>query len=186
MHTFMTTHTHTPALTVPHTAASVSSPLTAGSLWAGLSSEDSWAPHWHTMSSGCRENPAAPWMLAAAAPCGALIPTLLSLRMQTDSVVLWGEMRVCTRVRVVTHTHTHVEAQTHTHWVPLMMIIRAFRGCPWRQAGDWGVIFTLKRPMIGSDCDNDHHYCHYSIKWLTGRRTFLKGALILCCGWDGF
>ena len=54
------------------------------------------------------------------------------------------------------------------------MIIRAFRGRPWRRACDWGVIFTLKRPMIGSDCDNDHHYCHYSVKWLTEGRRILK------------
>lgn len=60
------------------------------------------------------------------------------------------------------------------------MIIRAFRGCPWRKAGDWGVIFTLKRPMIGSDCDNDHHYCHCSVKWLTEKKGTLKKVHWFC------
>lgn len=139
------------------------------------------------MSSGCTENPVTLWKLAAAAPHGVLIPALLSPWVQTDSVVLWGaERNVCggdggvrglvtyRHTRKHTHTNTSINTLTRTHWVPLMMIIRAFRGCPWGQAGDWGVIFTLKRPMIGSDCDNDHHYCHYSVKWLREKENFKK------------
>lgn len=92
-------------------------------------------------------------------------------------VVVMGGQRVShiqTHAQTHTHTNTSINTLTRTHWVPLMMIIRAFRGCPWGQAGDWGVIFTLKRPMIGSDCDNDHHYCHYSVKWLREKENFKK------------
>lgn len=28
--------------------------------------------------------------------------------------------------------------------------------------------------MIGSDCDNDRHYCHYSVKWLREMENFKK------------
>lgn len=139
------------------------------------------------MSSGCTENPVTLWKLAAAAPCGVLIPALLSLWIQTDSVLLWGAESVVGGQRV-SHIERHTHIQKQTHWVPLMTIIRAFRGCPWRQAGDWGVIFTLKRPMIGSDCDNDHHYCHYSMKWLTERRRILKRCtgFVLFLLWLGY
>lgn len=134
------------------------------------------------MSWGCTENPVTVWKLAPAAPRGVLIPALLSQRIQSDSVLLWGAgSEVRFRVRgLVIYRHTNTQGNAHicfqpltyTHGVPLMMIIRAFRGCLWRQAGDWGVIFTLKGPMIGSDCDNDHHYCYYSMNWLRDKENF--------------
>ena len=68
---------------------------------------------------------------------------------------------------LVAHTYTHTHASTHarTHTcAPLMLIISAFRGGPPGGAGDEGVILALKGPMIGSDWDNDLHYCHYSVK----------------------